>query len=36
MRAIVGSAIAVSLMGPIIGSIFGLMAGNLMLEDDSK
>ncbi len=28
--------IAVGLMGPIIGSIVGLMAGNLMLEDDSK
>jgi hypothetical protein len=36
MRALVGLVIAVGLMGPVIGSIVGLMAGNLMLEDDSK
>ncbi len=36
MRALVGLVIAVGLMGPVIGSIVGSMAGNLMLEDDSK
>ncbi len=36
MRALVGLVIAVGLMGPVIGSIVGLMAGNLMLENDSK
>ena len=36
MRDVVGSAIAIGLMGPIIGLIVGSMVGNLMLEDDSK
>jgi hypothetical protein len=36
MRALVGLVIAVYLMGPVIGLIFGSMAGNLMLKDDSK
>ena len=36
MRALVGLVIAVGLMGPVIGLIVGRMAGNLMLEDDSK
>ncbi len=36
MRALVGLVIAVGLMGPVIGLIVGSMAGNLMLEDDSK
>ena len=36
MRALVGLVIALGLLGPVIGLIVGSMAGNLMLEDDSK
>ena len=36
MRAFVGLVIALGLLGPVIGLIVGSMAGNLMLEDDSK
>jgi hypothetical protein len=36
MRALVGLVIALGLLGPIIDLIVGSMAGNLMLEDDSK
>jgi hypothetical protein len=36
MKALVGLVIALGLLGPVIGLIVGSMAGNLMLEDDSK
>jgi hypothetical protein len=36
MRALVSLVIALGLLGPVIGLIVGSMAGNLMLEDDSK
>jgi hypothetical protein len=36
MRALVGLVIALGLLGPVIGLMIGSMAGNLMLEDDSK
>jgi hypothetical protein len=36
MRAHVGPVIALGLSEPIIGLMVGSMAGNLMLEDDSK
>jgi hypothetical protein len=36
MRALVGLVIALGLLGPVIGLMVGSMAGNLMLEDDSK